>query len=56
MISSTEILFVKIGLRASLVGVQERTMIYGYLLWVVVLAIVLLRAEKGLGSINGSDA
>jgi hypothetical protein len=27
-------------------GVTERIMIYGYLLWVVVLAIVLLRAEK----------
>jgi hypothetical protein len=29
-----------------LVGIQERTMIYGELLWLVVLAIVLLREEK----------
>jgi len=31
-----------------LVGIQERIMIYGDLLWIVVLAIVLLRAEKKL--------
>jgi len=36
----------QIAAGTSLVGVQERTMIYGYLLWVVVLDIVLLRAEK----------
>ena len=29
------------------VGVMERILIYGYMLWVAVLAIVLLRAEKG---------
>lgn len=34
------------GESVSLVGIQERTMIYGYLLWVLVLAIVLLRAKK----------
>ncbi len=38
------------------VGVMERILIYGYMLWVVVLAIVLLRAEKIPGSINSSDA
>ena len=31
-----------------LVGIQERIMIYGDLLWLVVLAIVLIRAEKKL--------
>jgi hypothetical protein len=36
------------GERAS-VGVQERTMVFGYLLWVVMLAIVLLRAEDRPG-------
>jgi|SRR5215216_3210149 len=34
------------GYRGSLVGLQERTMFYGYLLWVTVLAIGLLRAQK----------
>ncbi|MBU7014346.1 MAG: DUF998 domain-containing protein [Theionarchaea archaeon] len=34
------------GQSGPLVGIQERTMIYGCLLWIVVLAIVLLRAEK----------
>ena len=34
------------GQPGPLVGIQERTMIYGCLLWVVVLAIVLLRAKK----------
>lgn len=38
------------------VGVRERINIYGYMLWMVVLAVVLLRAEKGQGSIDGSDA
>jgi hypothetical protein len=38
------------------VGVRERINIYGYMLWMAVLASVLLRAEKGPGSINGSDA
>jgi hypothetical protein len=38
------------------VGVWERINIFGYLLWIVVLAIILLRAEKGQGSANGSDA
>ena len=37
-------------------GVWERINIGGYMLWVVVLAITLLRAEKGPSSINGSDA
>jgi hypothetical protein len=37
-------------------GVFERINIFGYLLWVVVLAILLLRAQKGQGSINGNDA
>jgi len=31
-------------------------MIYGYLLWVVVLAIVLLREEKGPGLVSDRDA
>jgi hypothetical protein len=33
-------------------GVIERITVYGFLLWVLVLAIVLLRAEKGLGLIG----
>lgn len=37
-------------------GVIERVLIYFYLLWVAVLAVILLRAEKGSGSINGSGA
>jgi len=37
-------------------GLTERINIYAYMLWVLVLAVVLLRAEKGSGSINNSDA
>jgi hypothetical protein len=37
-------------------GITERINIYSFMLWVVVLAITLLRAEKGQGSTNGSDA
>jgi hypothetical protein len=35
-------------------GVMERMNIYSSMLWVLVLAIALLRAEKGSGSIGGS--
>lgn len=38
-----------------LIGVWERINIGVFLLWVVVLAIVLLQAEKKPGSINGSN-
>ncbi len=38
------------------VGVWERISIAGFLLWVVVPATALLRAEKGPDSIDGSDA
>ncbi len=34
------------GQPVSLVGLQERTIAYGYLLWVLVLAVVLLRAPR----------
>ncbi len=37
-------------------GVFERILIFSYLLWASVLAIGLLRAEKGQGSTNSSDA
>jgi len=37
-------------------GAIERINVYGYLLWVAVLAIVLLCAEKGSVLIGGSDA
>ncbi|MFB0517655.1 MAG: DUF998 domain-containing protein [Acidobacteriota bacterium] len=37
-------------------GVIERINVYGYLLWVAVLAIVLLRAEKEHGSIISNNA
>ena len=37
------------------VGVWERINIGVFLLWIVVLAMALLRAEKGQGSIEGSD-
>ena len=37
-------------------GVWERINIFGYMLWIIVLAVILLRAEKGPSSINGSDA
>lgn len=37
-------------------GLSERISAYVYDLWQVVLAAVLLRAEKGSVSINGSDA
>ena len=37
------------------VGVVERIMVYGYMLWVAVLAIVLLHAEKDSGSNSGTD-
>jgi hypothetical protein len=36
------------GQPTSLVGVQERTMVYIYLLWVIVLALVLLRARSNV--------
>jgi hypothetical protein len=38
------------------VGIWERISIAGFLLWVVVLAIVLLGVEKGQASIDDSDA
>ena len=38
------------------IGLTERINIYSFYLWVVVLAITLLRAEQGQGSTNGSDA
>jgi hypothetical protein len=44
------------GLPTPWMGVTERINIYGSMLWVLVLAIVLLRAEKGQGPIDGSDA
>jgi hypothetical protein len=37
-------------------GVIERINVYGYLLWMAVLAVVLLREEKRSGSTNGIDA
>lgn len=37
------------------VGVRERINIYGYMVWMAVLAIVLLRTEKRSNTINGSD-
>jgi hypothetical protein len=37
------------------VGVRERINVYGYMLWMLVLAIILLLAEKRQGSIKGSD-
>jgi len=37
-------------------GLTERINIYAYMLWVLVLAVVLLRAEKVPGSINNRDA
>ena len=36
------------------IGVWERINIFAYMLWVVVLAVILLRTEKGSGSIEGS--
>jgi hypothetical protein len=44
------------GLPTPWMGVTERINIYASMLWVLVLAIVLLRAEKGQASIDGSDA
>ena len=38
------------------VGILERINIAGFLLWIVVLAIVLLRAEKRQSSVDGSGA
>ncbi len=35
------------------VGIQERTMMYSYLLWVAVLSLVLLRGGSGAGSSTG---
>jgi hypothetical protein len=43
---------VNAGLLVPWVGVEERILIYGYMLWVVVLAIVLLGEEKKLPSIQ----
>jgi hypothetical protein len=47
---------VSVGQLVPWVGIEEGILIYGYMLWVMVLAITLLRAEKGQGSTNGSDA
>jgi hypothetical protein len=44
------------NLPTPLVGVRERINIYGYMLWMAVLAIVLLRAEKPHRSVAGGDA
>lgn len=33
-------------------GVWERINIYGYMLWIVILAVILLRAEDDQGLIN----
>jgi Protein of unknown function (DUF998) len=37
-------------------GLTERINIYSFMLWVIVLAIILLRAEQGQGETSGSDA
>lgn len=47
--------FVLAGQRGPLVGIQERTMLYGYLLWIVVLAVVLLQSKRLYSSMNGID-
>lgn len=47
--------FVLGGQRGPLVGVQERTMLFSYLIWLVVLAIVLLRTKKRLDPINSRN-
>jgi hypothetical protein len=44
------------GLSTPWMGVTERINIYASMLWVLVLAIVLLREKKGQASIDGSDA
>jgi hypothetical protein len=44
------------GLPTPWMGFTERINIYATMLWFTVLAIALLRAEKGTGSINGSEA
>jgi len=44
------------GLPTPWVGIRERINIYVFLLWVVVLAIIHLRAGKGQDSINGSHS
>ena len=44
------------GLPTPWVGVTERINIYASMLWVLVLAIVLLRAKKRQGSVDGSDS
>ena len=43
------------GEPTSSIGIQERTMSYVYLMWVVVLAIVLLAAEKRAGLASSTD-
>jgi hypothetical protein len=42
------------NLPTPLLGVWERINVFGYMLWIVVLAIVLLRVSNKPGSINGS--
>jgi hypothetical protein len=44
------------GQRLPTVGIQERTMVYAYLLWVAVLAVALVRARRGLDSTGGGAA
>ena len=40
------------GLPTPWMGIYERINVYGYMLWVIVLAIILLRTEKGKSSIR----
>lgn len=55
-LSSTQTPRIATGLPTPWFGVMERVNIYGSLLWVLVLAIILLRAAKGQASIEGSEA
>ena len=45
---------ISVNLPTPLIGVWERINIYGYMLWIVVLAIILLRTEKESGSIKAT--
>jgi hypothetical membrane protein len=44
------------GLPTPGMGIYERINVYGYMLWVMVLAIILLRTEKGQGSMRKAES
>jgi hypothetical protein len=47
---------IAVGLPTPGIGIYERINVYGYMLWVLMLAIILLRTEKGQGSMRKTES